>query len=75
MSNNMKELATAQEKLRLIDKLSNILQSDELSNEDKKELAYLIHRIIDASECHSDIYRECMGWAIASHRSDFVTEQ
>ena len=68
-----KELATAQQKLRLINKLSNTLAPEsELTSEQRAECAYLIHRIVESNEITSDIMRDVTSFQIESNRSFFV---
>jgi hypothetical protein len=67
------ELQTAQERLRIIDTLSNTLAPEsELTNEERAEVAYFIHEICDGLELSSDVYRRRAGFQIASKKSLFV---
>lgn len=67
----MKELATAQQKLRAINKLTNCIQKIK-SNTQKNDIAWLIHRIIEADDFHSDLARECTAWSIEANSDIFI---
>ena len=71
MSEIIKQLAQAQEKLRAIDKLSNIIQK--VNAKQAQEVAYLIHRIIEADYIHSGIARELLSWSIEANKELFIT--
>lgn len=66
------QLATAQEKLRAIDRLSNYIQKVNTKHE-KDEIAYLIHQIIEADYLSSDLYRMVASWSIQASKDLFVT--
>lgn len=66
----MIELYKAQEKLRAIDSLSNLIQK--LSEKDSKEVAYLIHRIIESDYLNSDLAREITSWSIQANKDLLV---
>lgn len=65
------QLAKAQEVLRAIDKLSNIQQK--VTAAEAKEVAYLIHRTIEAGEVNSTIANELLHWSIAGNRELFMS--
>lgn len=70
-----KELAIVQKKLRVIDKLSNTLAPEsELTQKQREECAYLIHKIIEAPEVSSDLQREVTWFQIESNRSLFIKQ-
>jgi hypothetical protein len=66
----MIELYKAQEKLRAIDSLSNLIQK--LSEKDSKEVAYLIHRIVESDYLNSDLAREITSWSIQANKDLLV---
>ncbi len=66
----LKALHTSQEKLKAIDSLSNTMQK--LSNKEAKEVAYLIHRIIDSEYYNSDLAREVLSWSLKANKDLFV---
>jgi len=66
------QLATAQEKLRAIDRLSNHIQKVETKHE-KEEIAYLIHQIIEADYLSSDLARMVASWSIQANKDLFIT--
>ena len=68
----IKELATAQEKLRAIDTLSNCLQKIYPEGH-KNNIAYLIHRIIEADYLNSELAREVTAYCIEANKGLFVT--
>lgn len=65
----LKALHTSQEKLKAIDSLSNTMQK--LSNKEAKEVAYLIHRIIDSEYYNSDLAREVLSWSLKANKDLF----
>lgn len=67
----VKQLQRAQEKLRVIDKLSNIQQK--VSSKEAKEVAYLIHRIIESEYINSDLAREITGWSLQANKDLFIS--
>lgn len=67
----IQQLQRAQEKLRVIDKLSNIQQK--VSSKEAKEVAYLIHRIIESEYISSDLAREITGWSLQANKDLFVS--
>lgn len=66
----IKELTNLQEKLRAIDTLSNCQQK--LKANEAKEVAYLIHRIIEADYLDSTLAREITGWGIKANADLFI---
>ena len=67
----LKEL---QDRLNLINKLTNTLAPEsELTQDQKAEVAYLIHEICEGVELSSDTYRRIAGFQIASKKSLFVS--
>ena len=65
-----KELALAQQKLKAIDKLSNVMQ--EVKSKQKNEVAYFIHRIIEANEWSSEEARELLAWQLEGKKDIFM---
>lgn len=67
----IQELQRAQEKLRTIDSLSNCIQK---VNSDKgREIAYLIHRIIEAEYLDSALAREVTVWSLEANKDIFMS--
>lgn len=66
----LKALHTSQEKLKAIDSLSNTMQK--LNNKEAKEVAYLIHRIINSEYYNSDLAREVLSWSLKANKDLFV---
>jgi len=66
----LRELARSQEKLRAIDKLSNCIQT--LTVKETKEVAYLIHRIIDSEYIDTTLAREITLWQLQSKKDIFI---
>lgn len=66
----LKALHTLQEKLKAIDSLSNTMQK--LNNKEAKEVAYLIHRIINSEYYNSDLAREVLSWSLKANKDLFV---
>lgn len=72
MSDLKKELANVQEKMRAIHKLSNCIPKIE-SPVLKNEIAYLIHRIIEADYFSSELAREVQAFQIESNKDIFMS--
>ena len=68
----LQQLARAQEKLKTIDSLSNYLQKID-NTTTKNNIAYLIHRIIEADYLNSDLARAVMSYGLLANRDMFVT--
>lgn len=66
----LKELQRVQEKLRTIDKLSNCIQT--LNAKESKEVAHLIHCIIDSEYIDTTLAREVTYWQIQSKKDIFI---
>lgn len=66
-----KELQRSQEKLSVIHKLSNCIHK--LNAKESKEVAYLIHRIIEADYLDTTLAREVMSWQIQANKDLFMT--
>ena len=66
----IKELSIAQEKLKVIDRLSNSLQS--VNSKQKDEISYLIHRIIDSAYYNSSLANEVLAWSLESKKDLFI---
>lgn len=67
----VQELQRAQEKLRTIDTLSNCIKK--VNSNKGREIAYLIHRIIEAEYLDSGLAREVMAWSLESNKDIFMT--
>ena len=67
----IEQLQKAQEKLRVIDKLSNCQQK--VTAKEAKEIAYLIHRIVESEYISSDLAREITGWSLQANKDLFVS--
>lgn len=65
----LNQLATEQEKIHLIHKLSNYIQK--VNSHSKNDIAYLIHRIIE-EPLTLDIRREVTSYAILANRELFM---
>lgn len=63
-------LANAQEKIRLINKLTNCIQKS--NAKESKEIAYLMHRICE-EDITLDILREVQGWQLQSNKDFFMS--
>lgn len=70
MTNIILQLANEQEKIRLINKLSNCIHK--LTAKESKEVAYLIHRICE-EDISLDIRREVTGWQLQSNKDMFIS--
>ena len=71
MTKIVKEL---QDRLDLINKLSNTLAPEsELTQDQRAEVAYFIHEICDGVELSSDTHRRIAGFQIASKKSLFIS--
>lgn len=64
------ELDQVKKKLKAIDSLSNCIQS--LNSKDSKEVAYLIHRIIDAKSIDKTLYEDIAFWKLQANKHLFV---
>ena len=60
------ELAIAQQKLRAIDKLTNIIQSKHATKQNKDDIAYFIHQIIESDDWTSELARELLSWQLSA---------
>lgn len=67
----IKELATAQEKLKAIDSLSNSLQKIDDTGIVRNGL-YLIHKIINADYLNSDLAREVTAFSLEANKDLFI---
>lgn len=67
----IKELANLQEKLRAIDKLSNIQQK--ITAREAKEVSYLIHQIIEADYLNSELARQITSWSLQANKDLFMS--
>lgn len=65
------QLATEQEKIRAIHKLSNCIHK--VSASEAKDIAHFIHRIIESETYNTDIARELMSWQIKANKDLFMT--
>lgn len=65
------ELVLAQEKLNIINKLTNSLQKID-NKQIKNDIAYFIHTIIEADSISLDMYRSVTGYSIEAHKELFV---
>jgi hypothetical protein len=70
----IKELQNAQEKLKIINSLSNALQKID-DKEIKNDIAYFIHEIVDdiTGDVSTDTYRKVASYQILSNKDLFVT--
>jgi len=67
----IKALANEQQKLRAIDSLTNCMQK--LPAVSCKEVAYLIHRIIDSNEgITSNLAHDIQHWSIEANKDLFI---
>lgn len=66
-----KTLYNLQEKLRTIDTLSNVIQK--IDNEHIKDVAYLIHKIIDSESINSELAREITKYSILANKDLFIS--
>lgn len=64
------QLAREQEKIYLINKLSNCIHK--LTAKEGKEVAYLIHRICE-EDMTLDMRREVTGWQLQSNKDMFMS--
>ncbi len=69
-----KELQKAQEKLRIVDKLTNCIAR--VDSATSKEIAYFIHTIIEKDEMSLDDYRMVTSFSLQAYKELFqsVTE-
>lgn len=70
----MKELANAQERLKVIDRLTNSLQAIEDVNT-KNDIAYFIHSLCEnmTQSMTTDEYRRVAHYSIVAHDDMFMT--
>ena len=66
----LKELQQMQEKIHAIDRLSNCIQKATV--EDAKEIAYLIHRIVEAEYIDITLAREIMVYQLKTNKDLFI---
>lgn len=67
----LKKLAQAQEKNRIIDKLTNCIQR--VDSEKKDEIACFIHSIIEKDELSLDDYRTVTSFSLQAYKEFFQT--
>jgi len=68
----IKQLQQAQEKLRAIDRLTNCLQKINEAGK-KDDIAYLIHKIIEAEYLSSGLAREVLHYQLESNKDIFMS--
>lgn len=66
----LQEMQRLQEKLRAIDKLSNYIHK--LDAKQSKEVAYLIHRIVESDYIDITLAREVTRWSIQANKELFI---
>lgn len=66
----MTSIVLEQEKLSIINKLSNCIQK--VNATEAKDIAYFIHQIVEAADISLDMYRKLQGFQILANKDLFI---
>lgn len=67
----IKELSQAQEKLRIIDKMTNCIAR--VDSTTSKDIAYFIHTIIEKDDLSLDDYRMVTSFSLQAYKELFIS--